>query len=256
MPATLSHLPGTVHAASDTHHTYDAVAAAMEAEAIHAVQHRGVFHLALSGGSTPEQLYINLVADPRYRAFPWRDTHLWQVDERRVPHDDERSNFKMLRETLTVHADIPEAQVHAMPVLEDDPVAAYEAELARVFGIDAGGPPPRLDFVLLGMGGDLHTASLFPHSKALGVTDRWIAINEGPEVTPPDRVTMTYLLLNAARRLAVLLTGEKKAGPLQQLDAAFAQGSPDTQAMPVAGIAPVHEDARLDWHLDPAAAGA
>lgn len=256
MESPLTHLPGSVHRAQDTQSAYDAVAAAMEAEAIHAVQHRGVFHLALSGGSTPEQLYVNLVADPRYRGFPWRDTHLWQVDERRVPHDDEKSNFKMLRETLTVHADIPEPQVHAIPVLEDDPAAAYEGELAKAFGIDTGGPPPRLDFVLLGMGGDLHTASLFPHSKSLGVTDRWIAINDGPEVTPPDRVTMTYPLLNAARRLVVLLTGEKKAGPLQQLDAAFADGSPDTRAMPIAGIAPAHEDARLDWHLDPAAAGA
>lgn len=256
MTAPLSHLPGTVHVAADTHHTYDAIAAAMEAEAIHAVQHRGVFHLALSGGSTPEQLYVNLVADPRYRGFPWRDTHLWQVDERRVPRDDDRSNCKMLTETLTVHADIPHAQAHPMPVMEDDPAAAYEAELSEVFAIDAGGPPPRLDFVLLGMGGDLHTASLFPHSKALDVRDRWIAVNDGPEVTPPDRVTMTYPLLNAARRLAVLLTGEKKAEPLQRLDAALADGAPDTRAMPIAGIAPVHEDARLDWYLDPAAAGA
>lgn len=255
MTAVLSHLPGTVHVAPGTHQTYDAIAAAMEAEAIHAVQHRGAFHLALSGGSTPEQLYVNLVADPRYRGFPWRDTHLWQVDERRVPRDDERSNFQMLRETLTVHADIPEAQVHPMPVLDDDPAKTHEAEMARTFGIEGGGSPPRLDFVLLGMGGDLHTASLFPHSKAIGVNDRWIAINDGPEVTPPDRVTMTYPLLNAARRLAVLLTGEKKADPLQRLDAAFAHGTPDVRAMPIAGIAPRHDDGRLDWHLDPTAAG-
>lgn len=252
----LTHLPGAVHVAGDVHKLYDDVAAAMEAEAIHAVRERGVFHVALSGGSTPEKLYIDLVADPRFRMFPWGATHIWQVDERRVPEDDERSNFKMLKETLILHCGVPESQVHPMPVLADDPAGDYEKDLAKTLGVDAGGPPPRFDYVLLGMGGDLHTASLFPHSKALHVTDRWVAVNDGEHVTPPDRVTLTYPIINAARNLAVLLTGEKKTQPLQRLDRQLAEHGPDIDAMPITGVSPTHDDARLTWYLDPAAAGA
>ena len=256
MASPFSHLPGTIHLGGDAPTLLDDLSAAIEAEAIHAVNERGVCHLALSGGSV-EKLCMNLVADPRYRGFPWEDTHVWQVDERRVGDDDDRRNWKMLTELLLAHVVIPEDHLHPMPVLEDDPAGAYERDLAEAFGVPPGGPPlpdARLDYVLLGMGGDWHTASLFPHSTALDVTDRWVAVNDGPQVTPPDRVTLTYPLLNAARRVGVLLLGDGKAEPLRKLDAAIADGSASVETMPITGIQPAGDDARLTWFIDPAAA--
>src|SRR5690606_40064 len=141
------------------------------------------FHLALSGGSTPEPFYMRLVTDPRYRAIPWEQTHLWIVDERRVPERDDRSNFKMIREALADHVPLRSRQRHPMPVLEADPAARYEAELRRV--VDPDARVPRLDFVVLGMGDDAHTASLFPHSPALEETQKLVAVNAGEYVTPP-----------------------------------------------------------------------
>ncbi len=247
-------LPGSTLVRPDTHDLFEALGDALTATAMEAVRERGVFHLALSGGSTPEPFYISLVIDPRYRVFPWERTHVWIVDERRVPEDNDKSNIRMIREALTDHTTIRRSQVHAMPVLSTDPAGEYEQTLRDVFGqtprcIAADGTP-RLDFVLLGMGDDCHTASLFPHSAAIRVMDRWIVVNEGEHVTPPDRVTMTYPLLNAARRLAVLCVGSKKLAALKRVAALKA---PDTHDVPVSGIRPA--DGVLTWYLDAAAAG-
>ena len=109
-----------------------------------------------------------------------------------------------------------------------------------------------MDFVLLGMGGDCHTASLFPNSDAIGVSDRWIVVNDGPNVTPPPRVTMTYPLLNAARRLAVLCVGSKKTKALRRVAEQMKAG-PDPINVPITGIQPT--DGELTWYLDAEAAG-
>lgn len=258
-------LTGDVHVARSTHglhdDLYDDLASALAHAAAQAVCERGVFHLALSGGSTPEPFYIRLVIDPRYRGIPWKQTHVWVVDERRVPADDDRANIKLIRETLTEHVPMRQRQVHPMPVLEENAAALYEDELGRVLmGHEPGvtrdpHQPPRLDFVLLGMGDDAHTASLFPHSPALDVTDHWVAVNAGPRVTPPDRLTMTFPLLNAARDVAVLVTGEKKAATLARVDEQLRTG-PDVAALPITGIDPEkHGGGDLTWYLDPAAAG-
>ncbi len=221
-------LTGSVHVAPHTESLFDALGESLMSGAVAAVEQRGVFHVALSGGGTPEPFYVRLVTDPKFRALPWKQTHVWIVDERRVDEDDEKSNVKMIREALTDHVGMPSRQVHAMPVLAEDPAGEYEATLGEAFGMEIpkgaaiaeggafDGAYPKLDFVLLGMGGDCHTASLFPESPALGAT-RWIEVNDGEKVVPPARLTMTYPLINHARQVAVLAVGEGKAAALHRV---------------------------------------
>jgi len=246
-------LSGRVRVADDADQLYDGLGHALMEAGQQAVVDRGVFHLALSGGSTPERFYVRLVTDPRFRAIPWGQTHLWIVDERRVAQDDQRCNYRMIQQSLANHIPVKSNQLHPMPVLEDDPAGKYEAELLHAFGMQAGAKP-RLDFVLLGMGGDGHTASLFPHSDALGESERLVVVNDGPNVTPPARVTMTYPLLNAARQIAVLVTGAKKTAMLKQIDQQLCEHGPDPKTLPITGIKP--DQGKLAWYLDRAAAGA
>ncbi|MEM9082656.1 MAG: 6-phosphogluconolactonase, partial [Planctomycetota bacterium] len=188
-----------------------------------------------------------LMIDPAFRSLPWGRTHLWIVDERRVPFDDERSNFAAIRELLVDHADIPSGNVHPIAAVEADADVRYEAELRETLAWREKGHD-RLDFVLLGMGDDAHTASLFPGSGALHAdADRLVVINEGEGVTPPDRVTMTYTLINASRFVAVLVIGEKKRETLKRIE--VRDGSQDE--LPILGIKPV--GGSLRWYLDHAA---
>jgi len=243
-------LPGKVCVTSDTDSLYDELDSAFTAAALKADQDRGVFHIALSGGTTPWPFYARLMIDARFCKVAWERTHIWIVDERRVHEDDDLSNFKSLRGSLLEDISTPASQVHPMQVLRDDPAGEYERSLREVFDKEPG--VPRLDFVLLGMGGDCHTASLFPNSDAIGVTDRWVVVNDGPNVTPPPRVTMTFPLLNAARHLAVLCVGAKKTEALRRVADQMKTG-PDPVNVPITGIQPT--DGELTWYLDVEAAG-
>jgi 6-phosphogluconolactonase len=196
---------------------------------------------------------MRLVTDPKFRGLPWKKTHLWVVDERRVPESDARNNWRMIRESLADHVPTPDEHKHPMPTLADDPANAYEATMTRIFGFGPRQGVAQLDFVLLGMGGDCHTASLFPQSPALGVENRWIANNDGPRVVPPARITMTYPLLNAARRLAVLAVGGNKHEALGRVASLHGQGITDIAEVPISGIQPI--GGTLTWYLDDAAAG-
>lgn len=247
-------LPGQTVVQADTEDLFHELGVALRQAAFEAVEARGVFHLALSGGSTPEPFYMRLVTDPLYRALPWATTHVWIVDERRVPESDAKSNMRMIRESLTGHITTPESQVHAVPTLAADPAGEYEAEMAAVFGMRPGAGVPRLDFVLLGMGGDAHTASLFPASPALLEQTRWFANNDGPRVVPPARITMTYPLLNHARSVNVLAVGGGKAQTLCNIARQMAQSGPDIQELPITGVNPGPAGGQLRWFLDHAAA--
>lgn len=248
-------LPGDVVVA-DTDELYDDLAAVLLSVSMKSVTARGVFHLALSGGATPEPFFVRMVIDARYRFLPWPKTHVWLVDERCVPPEDEGANIKLVRETLTNHVPMRSRQVHAIPVLEHDPATKYENALREfVVHRDAGAEVPRLDFVLLGMGEDGHTASLFPHSPALKETRRWVAANDGPTVTPPPRVTMTLPLLNAARNIGVLVTGAHKAPTLRRVHEQLHSSGPAPQELPITGIRPTGTDSNLTWFVDTAAAG-
>lgn len=236
---TRPNLPGTVIVRDGPDTVIDAIAADLMVHAANCVRAFGDFHLALSGGSTPLPLYERLMIDPRYRDLPWSRTHLWIVDERRVGFDDERSNFKHISEILSDHSGIPAEQIHPMFAQSDEADAAYERTLREVLGWRERGQD-RLDFVLLGMGADGHTASLFPRSAALmaelnaaaGSADsqRLVRINTGPQVVPPDRVTMTLRLLNASRFIGLMVTGEGKRATLARVRDAIGAGSPDRTA--------------------------
>ncbi|MCE2652084.1 MAG: 6-phosphogluconolactonase [Planctomycetaceae bacterium] len=254
-------LGGSVVVRNSVDEILDAVAADLLIQAVNCVRAFGDFHLALSGGSTPLPLYQRLMIDPRYRELPWSRTHLWIVDERRVPFDDAKSNFRAIDEIIGQHSGIPREQVHPMLAMSPTADADYERALRQALFFREKGQD-RLDFVLLGMGNDGHTASLFPHSPALqaghetlahdDARPRLVRINDGPAVTPPDRVTMTFPLLNAARFIAVLVTGAGKKPMLSRIAAARAgkdTATPPTPTdLPILGIKPVAGELR--WYLD------
>jgi 6-phosphogluconolactonase len=239
-------LPGTVIVKETPQELIDTLAGDIAAHSIDCVRRFGDFHLALSGGSTPFPLYQHLMIDPDCRAIPWTRTHLWIVDERRVPFDHEKSNWRQIDDILVQHSGIPAEQAHPMMALLEDADVAYEKLLHETLEWREKGHD-RLDFVLLGMGDDGHTASLFPHSPALADNGRWILINSGPKVTPPDRVTMTYTLLNAARFVAVLCVGAKKKPMIEKV----ASGKFSADELPILGVKPVKGELR--WYLDAAA---
>lgn len=245
-------LPGTVIIRDTPEDLFDALGHSFMGAARRAVADRGVFHVALSGGSTPEPFYRLLVIDPRFRGIPWEATHVWVVDERCVPPDDPRHNYSMIRESLLEHVPILPGSCHPMPVLEGGGDERYEQELRS--RVECGGDGlPRLDFVLLGMGDDAHTASLFPRSDANRVVDRFITFNRGPHVTPPDRMTMTFPLLNAARAVGVLAVGAKKRATLGRVSEHLSEHPPDPVTLPITGVQP--RLGELAWWLDTASAG-
>jgi 6-phosphogluconolactonase len=171
----------------------------------HARAARGVAHVSLAGGHTPAQTYrllAKLVPD-------WSGVHLWFGDERCVPLDDAESNHKLLADTLLAAPLDPAPVVHPLTGADRDPAAAaatYEQELRAALP----GDPPQLDFALLGLGEDGHTASLFPENPALDEQERLCIPVQGTK-PPFDRITLTLPVLRAARQVAVLAVGAGKA---------------------------------------------
>jgi len=239
-------LRGRIEAREDAEAVFDTLAADLMMQAINCVGKFGNFHLALSGGKTPFPFYEKLMVDPRYRAMPWPSTHLWMVDERRIAFDNDLNNFKHIHEILVEHSGIPAENVHPMPVEDATPDVTYERELREQLGLRAKGQD-RLDFVLLGMGDNGHTASLFPNTAVLKVRDRLVSLCEGPTVTPPPRITLTYQTLNAARFVAVLVLGAAKGPMLKRV----ASAKDSYEDLPILGIQPIGGDLR--WYLDRAA---
>jgi 6-phosphogluconolactonase len=242
-------LPGHVVRRSSLDALIDSIAANLVIHAENCVREFGDFHLALSGGSTPQPLYERLMYDPNYRRLPWRRTHLWIVDERCVPIDHPSSNFRAINETIGDHADIPMAQFHPILAMSDDAAETYEAQLRETLGWREKGQD-RLDYVLLGMGSDGHTASLFPHTEPLHEESRLVLPNLAKDVTPANRITMTYPLLNAARFIAVMVAGASKAEMIKRV----ATGDDDFEELPIKGVKPHRGE--LHWYLDDEACGA
>jgi 6-phosphogluconolactonase len=177
---------------------------------IEAIRERGRYLVALSGGETPRPLYERLAASSE---LDWAAVDVFWADERSVPPTDPRSNYRSARETLLDRVPIPADRIHRIAG-ELDPLAAadaYEVELRSVLG--AGG---RFDLILLGMGADGHTASLFPRHQALTETERWI-VPVHASAEPPWRVTMTLPLINAARHVLFLAAGAEKATAVRDL---------------------------------------
>jgi 6-phosphogluconolactonase len=242
-------LPGRVVARADAEELVDALAFELTVHAQNCVRQFGDFHLALSGGRTPQPLYVRLMYDPRFRALPWKRTHLWMVDERCVPFEDERSNFARIREVIVDHSDIPPEQVHPMLAAQPGAAERYERELREALGWRQKGHD-RLDFVLLGMGADGHTASIFPGSPALDAPDRLALDVPAPTTCAPHvpRCTLTLRTINAARFVAPFVCGADKHAMLMRVVAGANPGE-----VPIAGVRPAGE---LRWYVDgPAARG-
>lgn len=206
-----------------------------------AIQERGQFTIALSGGSTPKPLYEAIASSN----LPWDKIHVFWGDERYVPPDHPDSNELMARRAWLDRVAIPAANIHAIPTLSANPAvdaAKYEQHLQEFFHAAPGNFPP-LDVVLLGMGDDAHTASLFPHTEALNVRDRLITV--GNKDGNP-RITFTYPFINAARSVIFLAAGANKRPALAQVFAPTA----DDFTYPSRLIKPQGE---LLWLLDEAA---
>lgn len=222
-----------------------------------ALERRGVFHWALSGGSTPRALYARLAQAPLASQVPWEHVHVWWGDERNVPADHAESNYRMAHEALLAHVPIPQAHVHRVHTELGAEQAAdhYEAELRAVFGLDKGpseqapheAARPRFDLILLGMGDDGHTASLFPRTAALHEQTRWVVANPVPQLNT-TRITFTYPLINAADTVIFLVSGTSKAAALQRV----LLGAWQPEDLPAQGVAPF--TGKLMWMVDAAAA--
>lgn len=249
--ATPPRLPGQVIVRETAHDLYDALASDFHMHCLNCATAFGSFHMALSGGSTPIPFYQQLLFDPQHRALPWDKAHLWIVDERRVPFDDERSNYGALRDIFVEHSGMPRSHAHPMDPSSDHADIAYESELVRVLSA-RGRQKDRLDFVLLGMGDDAHTASLFPGTPPVLEKRRLVRMNQGAGVTPPPRITMTLPLINAARFVAVLVTGAKKRDTVARIQQSFERERTVSDAvvseLPILGVRPLAGDLR--WYLD------
>lgn len=212
---------------------------------------RGQFTLVLSGGSTPERTY-KLLAKPAWRPkIDWSRTWLFFGDERCVPRTDSRSNFYLANESLLKPAQIAADRVIAVRTDRGSPAecaADYESQLKRFFG-GANTQPPQFDLILLGLGDDGHTASLFPGKRSLQENSVWVT-SSPPGVLPPpvDRVTLTFPVLNSAREAMFLVSGAGKATIVREV----LEGNCDVQQHPSRGVRP--KNGIVTWLLDTAAA--
>ena len=210
---------------------------------------RGRFAVALSGGETPRALYRMLARQQFSQKVPWRRVHLFWGDERCVGGDDPASNYRMAREAFIKHVPLPTVNVHRVRGEEEPEAAAtdYERELQALAALERPRSElPVFDLVLLGLGRDGHTASLFPHGEALAEEDRLAVAVQAPDGGP--RVTITYPAINAARHVWFVVSGAEKAGMVAEV----LEGLRVPRVVPAQAVSPVH--GKLLWLLDEAAA--
>jgi 6-phosphogluconolactonase len=223
-------------------------AAAFFAEEIsRAVTARGRASVLLAGGETPRRTYELLAEESLRATIPWNEIHFFWGDERCVAADDPRGNQRMARESLLDRVPVPPENIHPIACGEspEQAAAAYQRELERHFA----GDPPRFDLVLLGLGADGHTASLFSGSAALAEQTRWTAVVHR-QGEPFARITLTLPLLNQARRLLFLVTGRDKAAILAEMVRGVSASGPLYPAQRIQ----LH-NGELSWFADRAAAG-
>ena len=201
-----------------------------------ALQKDGDFAILLSGGSTPRSVYALLVSSEYRARFPWPRAHWFWSDERFVPHNDARSNFRMAWDAMLSHAPVPRGNIHPVRtegVTPEEAASAYERELKLFYGADSlDRARPLFEIALLGLGEDGHLASLFPGHKVLKERRRWAAEVIG--AAPEARITLTYPILEASQHAAFLVSGAAKAGILRRLRA----GDP---ALPASDFHPIGE---------------
>jgi len=243
----------TVEVAADRGALMEAGASAFVTAARAAIGAHGRFVTALSGGSTPRALFELLATERFASSVDWSRVHVCWGDERAVPPDAEASNYRMAREALLDHVPIPASQVYRIRGEDPAPVAAdaYERTLRTLFVTPVGPPRPepgaRFDLVLLGMGDNGHTASLFPGLHAVREAERWVVAESVAEVGM-WRITLTPVVLNAAAEVVFLVAGADKAAMLHRV----LDGPVDPDGLPAQIVAPHHGSLR--WLVDAEAA--
>lgn len=223
----------------------------------------GAFTMALSGGNTPRPMYEALAQPPFDTRMPWRDIHLFWGDERCVPWDHPDSNFAMAFRTLISKVPVPSQNVHRISAELNPPegaAEAYEKMLGEFFGSigklqrhsSASGeiePFPSFDLILLGVGKDGHTASLFPGDQALEERKRWVTVVRGPYGSPHvTRITLTLPVINRAQCVLFLVSGTGKRKVIRSI---LNDMDPATRSYPAARVSPV---GRVVWLIDEGAA--
>jgi 6-phosphogluconolactonase len=219
------------------------------ADAHKAINEKGVFYLAVSGGNTPKRFFELLGERPQARSLPWDKVQLFWVDERYVHPDSRWSNYKLAVDTFLNKVAIPRANIHRIPTEDEDFKAAarrYEHTIRDVFGLEAG-QVPEFDLILLGMGPDGHTGSLFPNSYAAFDTEDLACVVYVLD-EKLNRITLTHPVLRAACHLVVLVCGQEKAEILNTV----LTSEPDEVRYPIHALWPVLD--RVAWLVDKEAA--
>ena len=211
-----------------------------------AAHQKGYFAVAISGGSTPRAMHRILAQEPYLSKTPWHQVHIFWVDERMVPFDHPDSNYGAAQKDLMSMIPIPADQVYPMPAMmrPEEGADLYQTKL-KTFFQDLGSLDPVFDLIILGIGTDGHTASLFPGQHSNQEADRWVLSVKGGQ---PDvfRLTLTYAVLNSARHILFLVSGDAKAAVVKTLiEDRHAQ-------LPAAKIQPLN--GKMTWLLDQKAA--
>jgi 6-phosphogluconolactonase len=249
MPTERFHLDGAeILVGADIEETIRIAAGQFAALMRRVTAENGVASVVLSGGSTPRSLFQLLAAEPFAGLVPWNCIHFFWADERNVPPGHPESNYSMARELLLSKVPVTPAHIHRIPTGDGTAIEAadlYERTLRETIPLNHG--LPRLDYALLGLGVNGHTASLFPHRPTLHERQRLVVADHVDEVNS-WRVTLTASVLNNAAQITFLVIGAEKASVVEQVLAA----PRDCEAIPAQLIAPV--DGTLTWILDSAAA--
>jgi 6-phosphogluconolactonase len=211
------------------------------------IEHHGAFHLALAGGGTPKKLYQLIASDAFRDRYPWEKIHVYFGDERCVPADHEDSNYRMANEALLAKAPIPAENIHAIKIDVDDVAASadrYNDELIANLPSHQG--TPKFDLLLLGLGDDGHTASLFPGTPILHQMKKYVdAVYV--EKFNSWRISITYPVINTAANIYLLATGDGKARIVKSV----MFDEPPAEPYPIQRI---QAQGNLYWYLDDAAA--
>ena len=219
------------------------------ADAQKAIKAKDTFYVAISGGNTPKRFFELLGESPQASSLPWDKIQLFWVDERYVRPDSQWSNYKLAVDTFLTRVAIPKANVHRIPTEDEDFNAAahrYEETIRELFGLGAG-KVPEFDLILLGMGSDGHTGSLFPNSYAAFDTEDLACVVYVLD-EKLNRITLTHPVLRAASHLLVLVCGQEKAEILKTV----LTSEPDEVRYPIHALWPVLD--RVTWLVDSTAA--
>lgn len=248
MRATIQYKPN-VEVVGDPEHLAQRSVEIFIAEAHRAVKAKDAFHVAISGGNTPKRFFELLGEQPHAHSVPWGKVQLFWVDERIVPIHSHLSNYKLAADTFLREVPIPEASVHRIPTEYCDFSAAahcYEEAIRGTFGLEAG-QIPQFDLIVLGMGVDGHTGSLFPNSYATFDTDDLACVVYSLD-EKLNRITLTHPVLSAASHLVVQVCGREKAQILKEV----LTSEPDEVRYPIHSLWPVLD--KVTWLVDAAAA--